>query len=121
MLVLSLLRNKDTLTSANIGDCMFLVLRKNLKKSDSKFVIAYQSVQGQYMHNYPHQLDMNISTKEVGKITTSKELKIRAGDLIVAGSDGFFDNHFIKDTMSYINEHFIDQKKSLKEITEELG
>lgn len=73
------------------------------------------------MHNYPHQLDRNINLKEVKKITTLKEIRIRAGDLIVAGSDGYFDNLFIKDTLSYINEHFLDQKKSLKEITDELG
>lgn len=73
------------------------------------------------MHNYPHQLDKNISLKEVKKITTLKEIRIRAGDLIVAGSDGFFDNLFIKDALGYINEHFLDQKKSLKEITDELG
>lgn len=37
-----------------------------------------------------------------------KSIKIRAGDLIVAGSDGFFDNIFIKDTMSFINEQFLE-------------
>ncbi|XP_061970981.1 probable protein phosphatase 2C 80 [Populus nigra] len=73
----------EGLTTVNMGDSGFLVIRKD---GD-----VYKSPIQQYSFNYPYQLQDNdrSRTPSGAQVTT---LPVEAGDVIVAGTDGLFDN-----------------------------
>eukprot|EP00184_Porphyridium_aerugineum_P001678 CAMPEP_0184695762 /NCGR_PEP_ID=MMETSP0313-20130426/3300_1 /TAXON_ID=2792 /ORGANISM="Porphyridium aerugineum, Strain SAG 1380-2" /LENGTH=422 /DNA_ID=CAMNT_0027154283 /DNA_START=473 /DNA_END=1741 /DNA_ORIENTATION=+ len=86
----------DRLTGVNLGDSAVMVVR------DSQAV--YRSEEQQHYFNCPYQLgtDSRDSVEEDG---AEINCQMRAGDWIVLGTDGLFDNCFPEDIVHEIVEH----------------
>jgi len=79
-----------TLTAANVGDSGFMVLRSGTGKGTGAELL-YRSEQQEHEFGRPFQLGHH----EAADSHTSAEewsTTVREGDIIVAGSDGLFDN-----------------------------
>jgi serine/threonine protein phosphatase PrpC len=68
---------------ANVGDCQMLHIRDG--------DILWRSVPQHHRFNCPFQLGSH-SKDEPLKIAKEKDLRVRKGDIFVAGTDGLFDN-----------------------------
>eukprot|EP00746_Dinoflagellata_sp_MGD_P000053 gnl/MRDRNA2_/MRDRNA2_100099_c0_seq1.p1 gnl/MRDRNA2_/MRDRNA2_100099_c0~~gnl/MRDRNA2_/MRDRNA2_100099_c0_seq1.p1 ORF type:complete len:483 (+),score=77.56 gnl/MRDRNA2_/MRDRNA2_100099_c0_seq1:60-1508(+) len=90
--------NSDKLRAANVGDSGFRVIR------GGKIVLASPSLQHSF--NYPYQL----SCKDICRNTDTAEdadtfdFPVQHGDLVVAGTDGLFDNVFDHDIAQVATE-----------------
>ncbi|KAL0404857.1 UNVERIFIED_CONTAM: putative protein phosphatase 2C 80 [Sesamum radiatum] len=71
----------DKLRAVNVGDSGFLVIRNG--------GVVYQSSTQQRSFNCPYQLGR---TKDNPSAAVEMELRVEAGDVIVAGTDGLMDN-----------------------------
>ncbi|KAL0359589.1 UNVERIFIED_CONTAM: putative protein phosphatase 2C 55 [Sesamum angustifolium] len=71
----------DKLRAVNVGDSGFLVIRNG--------EVVYQSPTQQRGFNCPYQLG---STKDNPSAAVEMEFRVKAGDVIVAGTDGLMDN-----------------------------
>ncbi|MBO58549.1 MAG: hypothetical protein CMA77_06095 [Euryarchaeota archaeon] len=97
---------------ANIGDSGFMVIR------DGEILI--QSEEHQHQFNYPYQLGIGqdgmphgLDSPEDAQIYT---IELEVGDIIVMGTDGFFDNVWPKQVLSYFASHPINPKLNSKEL-----
>lgn len=77
------LRNDDTLLAANLGDSRFRVFR------DGKCI--YESPTQQHYFNCPYQMG-NSRTSDRPSDAEELTVKVMAGDIVIAGTDGLFDN-----------------------------
>ncbi|KAL7097799.1 hypothetical protein ACP275_10G165600 [Erythranthe tilingii] len=71
----------DKLSAANVGDSGFLVIRNG--------DVVYRSPTQQRGFNCPYQLGIG---KDNPSICDEIELSVKSGDVVVAGTDGLFDN-----------------------------
>lgn len=71
------------LHAVNLGDSGFMVIRKG--------AVIYRSPIQQYVFNHPYQLG-NYADSDKPWQGQVIELAIEAGDVVVAGTDGLFDN-----------------------------
>ena len=83
-----------TLTCANVGDSGFRVVRDG--------AVVYGSTAGQHYFNCPYQLQYRDLAKEcdVAEDADVFSFDVREGDIVVAGSDGLFDNVFDEEIAS---------------------
>jgi protein phosphatase PTC7 len=123
-----LLYHLDTTSSSimatNIGDCELLVLRRlnsagdnnnnNNNNNDSmhsqaSYAIVDRVHAGCFSFNMPYQIGIQIAYERIEKIDSpkvlSKKIKVQSGDIIVAGSDGLFDNVFEDEIVKYVSLH----------------
>jgi len=84
----------STLTCANVGDSGFRVVRDG--------AVVYGSTAGQHYFNCPYQLQYRDLAKEcdVAEDADVFSFDVREGDIVVAGSDGLFDNVFDEEIAS---------------------
>ncbi|CAN4110521.1 unnamed protein product [Withania somnifera] len=74
---------KDTLHAVNVGDSGFVVIREG--------IIVYKSEIQQSRFNCPYQLG-NELTSDDPSVAQKINFPVKAGDVIVMGTDGLFDN-----------------------------
>lgn len=92
--VITMLDKNDTLRTLNLGDSGFRVIRD--------FQILYATKEQQHAPNKPFQLGTSCEdTPESGVI---EHMKLKAGDVIVFGSDGLFDNLFNSEIIDLIRK-----------------
>lgn len=90
----------------NLGDCMLIVVRNN--------EIIYSTGTQQMQFNFPYQLSSSRSfLPNQGKVD---QIELKEGDLVVSGSDGFWDNIFENEIVSI--EEIVEflEKQDLKGI-----
>ena len=85
------------LTCANVGDSGFRVVRGG--------GVACGSTAGQHYFNCPYQLAYEALAKDCdsAKDADVYSFDVEAGDVVVAGSDGLFDNVFDEEIASVVN------------------
>ena len=83
-----------SLTCANVGDSGFRVVRDG--------AVAYGSTAGQHYFNCPYQLQYRDLAGECDAAEDADvfSFDVREGDIVVAGSDGLFDNVFDEEIAS---------------------
>lgn len=85
---------------ASLGDCGLLILRN--KK------VVFKTKEQHHSFNFPFQL--GLTTRSLPEEALPYDVDIQEDDIILAGSDGFFDNLF-EDQILEIIEEFIGNKK----------
>jgi protein phosphatase PTC7 len=80
------------LTAANLGDSGFMVLRG--------LEIVYRTKEQQHSFNFPYQIGTGSADKPEHSQKISVE--VQPGDLIIAGTDGLWDNLFDDDILEVI-------------------
>mmetsp|Transcript_28670 Transcript_28670/g.54920 ORF Transcript_28670/g.54920 Transcript_28670/m.54920 type:complete len:437 (-) Transcript_28670:149-1459(-) len=94
--VLQLDGSNSTLYGANVGDSGFLVIR------DGELV--FESPSMQHYFDCPFQLcNPEFAPSDSADDAMSFELEVKEGDVIVAGSDGLFDNVFCSDIVQLVS------------------
>jgi protein phosphatase PTC7 len=85
------------LTCANVGDSGFRVVRRG--------GVTYGSTAGQHYFNCPYQLAYEALAKDCDSARDADvySFDVEAGDVVVAGSDGLFDNVFDEEIASVVN------------------
>lgn len=98
------------LRAANLGDSGFMVLRGN--------EVRFQSQPQQHSFNFPFQL---AAPGTSGDLPSDAEVikldDIQAGDVVVLGSDGLFDNMFGAEIMEEVSLSLADVGNSLEPAT----
>ena len=95
---------------SNLGDSQMVVLR------DGKVILEVEP--GTWAFNSPFQIGFGLYGEpqgEVDEMTITKELLLEKGDVIVMGTDGLFDNVYIKEIESIIQSN----QPELSDLTEE--
>ncbi len=86
---------------ANIGDSGFMVIRDGM--------IFIESAEHQHSFNYPYQLGISTDGKPHGtdRPADAQEyvMELEKGDIVVMGTDGFFDNVWPKEVLAYLENH----------------
>ncbi|KAG8375127.1 hypothetical protein BUALT_Bualt10G0068000 [Buddleja alternifolia] len=85
------LENK-TIHAVNVGDSGFMVIRDGAQ--------VYKSSIQTYRFNFPYQLGKTSSDPSVAKVCT---VPVQAGDIVIVGTDGLFDNLFTSDITNLVN------------------
>lgn len=88
------LRNNH-IEGINVGDSGFIVIRNG--------VVVFDTEATSHFFNCPHQV--SFSRAEDLEIAQPLWFKIEEGDIIVAGSDGLWDNVFLEDIVSATSKH----------------
>lgn len=78
--------DKTTFHAANLGDSGFLIVR------DGKLV--FQTPQQQHSFNFPYQIGSEDGAGDQPDCAQVFEFTVQPGDIVVAGTDGLFDNVF---------------------------
>ena len=88
------------LTCANVGDSGFRVVRDG--------EVAYASTAGQHYFNCPYQLSYEELAKECDSARDADlfSFNVKEWDVIVAGSDGLFDNVFDEEIASVVESAY---------------
>ncbi|OBZ89198.1 Protein phosphatase PTC7 [Choanephora cucurbitarum] len=102
--ILNLSKKTGEMTTCNLGDSAFLLVRK--KK------IVYESPSQQHYFNCPYQLTVVPDTypnrdqlvTDLPKDADTKSFFLKEGDLILLATDGYFDNMYAEETLELINE-----------------
>lgn len=86
----------DQLHATNCGDSGFVIVRG----SD----VAFQSPSQQHKFNFPYQLGRPSPNRAAETPARAQEFKcqLRPGDIIVAGTDGLFDNVFAEEVAALV-------------------
>jgi serine/threonine protein phosphatase PrpC len=127
-LLASIIGNKIMIS--NMGDCGLLIFRKKL----NKFNLLFRSSPKLYNFNTPYQVYKQFSPKQLidrspfqKKIINSKSdlinsdeycLTVHKNDIIISGTDGFFDNVSIEEVSKIIKK--CTSKVNLQDITNKL-
>ena len=86
---------------ANIGDSGFMVIREG--------TILIESAEHQHEFNYPYQLGIGEDGLPHGQDRPEDAqeyvMELEKGDIIVMGTDGFFDNVWPKDVLAYLENN----------------
>ncbi|KAI8967799.1 phosphatase 2C-like domain-containing protein [Mycotypha africana] len=101
--ILSLSKATGEMTSCNLGDSAFLLVR------DQK--IVYESPSQQHYFNCPYQLTVVPETypnrdelvTDLPKDADTRKFLLKDGDLILLATDGYFDNMYAEETLEIIN------------------
>ncbi|KYN99472.1 putative protein phosphatase [Plasmodium gaboni] len=88
-------KNDNTVSTANIGDSQFLIIRNNQ--------IIYRSKPQQYEFNFPYQLGSNAVSKP--KDADIAHIEVKKNDIIVAGTDGLWDNLYDSQILTIVKEN----------------
>lgn len=93
--IVAMLEKTGTLKIASVGDCGLKVIRKGQ--------VMFSTCPQEHYFDCPYQL----SSEAIGQ--TSQDalvctVNLMEGDMIVSGSDGFFDNIFDQEILAIINE-----------------
>ncbi|KAI5005098.1 probable protein phosphatase 2C 1 isoform X2 [Hordeum vulgare subsp. vulgare] len=93
--IVAMLEKTGTLKIASVGDCGLKVIRKGQ--------VMFSTCPQEHYFDCPYQL----SSEAIGQ--TSQDalvctVNLMEGDMIVSGSDGFFDNIFDQEILAVINE-----------------
>ena len=105
--------HQDTLHAANLGDSGFLVLRKGVD-DQSGWQALYKSQEQAHFFNCPFQL--GTGSKDSPADADLLSLELSENDLVLVGTDGFFDNMFMDDVLE-----IVDSVTGETEETEESG
>lgn len=117
--VVGILGSDDYLRVANIGDSGIMIIRDG--------EIVFKTEEQQHGFNFPHQLgkvegrDGKYYThgQDRPKDADTYSFLVRAGDVIVAGSDGLFDNVWDKDLLACVNDNRSESPETVaKELAE---
>ena len=90
----------STLNAANLGDSGFMLLRKD-DSGTGEWRMLYQTTEQQHYFNCPKQLGTKSNDRPSDAQLLS--LPVLAGDMVIAATDGFFDNVFPEDVCRVIN------------------
>lgn len=90
---------KNVLKAANLGDSGFMVLRPTA----SGFSFIMQTEEQQHSFNVPHQIGTN--SLDMPHDAHQYELQMHPGDIVIAGTDGLFDNLSCEDIKSELEKH----------------
>ncbi|KAL7097800.1 hypothetical protein ACP275_10G165700 [Erythranthe tilingii] len=96
----------DILTAANVGDSGFTVIRGGRT--------FYRSPVQQYGFNFPYQLQKS-SEDNGAEQAEEMVVEMESGDVVVAGTDGLFDNLFPDDIEKIVRDYCSDSMLSLAE------
>ncbi|CAO3627449.1 unnamed protein product [Mucor fragilis] len=102
--ILNLSKSTGEMTTCNLGDSAFLLVR------DQK--IVYESPSQQHYFNCPYQLTVVPETypnrdelvTDLPKDADTKSFFLKDGDLILLATDGYFDNMYSEETLELINQ-----------------
>lgn len=106
----------NTLHTTLVGDSGFVLLRKQNRRPDGSFLagdwrsaprahpwkVVYKSQEQQHSFNLPFQLGLNSRTT-VKRHAMSMTLPLFSGDVVVLGTDGLFDNVWLKELCHLLN------------------
>ncbi|KAL1929222.1 hypothetical protein VTP01DRAFT_2281 [Rhizomucor pusillus] len=117
--ILNLCKTTGQMTSVNLGDSAFLLIR------DKK--IVYESPSQQHYFNCPYQLtvvpdtypDRDSFVTDMPKDADRKTFFLKNNDIIVLATDGYFDNVFHHDTLSTVNENMRHILEPTMEVSDE--
>lgn len=87
---------RDQLHATNVGDSGFLVIRGS--------TVVFQSPLQQHSFNFPYQLGRtkpNIAAETPARAQVFK-VQLQPGDILIAGTDGLFDNVFPEETAALV-------------------
>ncbi|CAO3640348.1 unnamed protein product [Mucor hiemalis] len=101
--ILNLSKTTGEMTTCNLGDSAFLLIR------DKK--IVYESPSQQHYFNCPYQLSVVPDTypnrdamvTDLPKDADTKSFFLKDGDLILLATDGYFDNIYSHETLELVN------------------
>ncbi|KAI8377440.1 phosphatase 2C-like domain-containing protein [Radiomyces spectabilis] len=101
--ILSLCKRTGKMTTCNLGDSAFYLIR------DSK--IIYKSPSQQHYFNCPYQLtvvpeqypDYDGFVTDLPKQGNQKSFHVKENDIIVLATDGYFDNVYPHETLALVN------------------
>lgn len=88
-------KNDNTVSTANIGDSQFLIIRNNQ--------IIYRSKPQQYEFNFPYQLGSNAVSKP--NDADIAHIEVKKNDIIVVGTDGLWDNLYDSQILTIVKEN----------------
>ena len=89
----------DQLRVANIGDCGVMIIRNG--------EIYFRSEEQQHSFNFPYQL--GTGSKDSPKDAQSFSLLVHEGDIVIAASDGLWDNIFDEEVLEITRSKFKSQ------------
>ncbi|KAK6124742.1 hypothetical protein DH2020_041518 [Rehmannia glutinosa] len=90
----------DRLFAAHVGDSGFLVIRNG--------DVLYQSPKQQRTFNCPYQLG---TTKDNPSVAEEIEVEVEAGDIVVVGTDGLFDNMHASEILEIVRRGTTEGRK----------
>ncbi|CAO3632107.1 unnamed protein product [Cunninghamella echinulata] len=101
--ILNLCKQTGKMTTCNLGDSAFILIR------DQK--VVYESPSQQHYFNCPYQLTVvpesypnrELYVTDMPKDADQKSFYLKDGDVILLGTDGFFDNMYSHETLSLVN------------------
>ena len=85
-------KGEPALAAANVGDSGFVVARAG--------AVAFKSPPQQHGFNFPYQLGAPGAAGDSPADADVFRVALRAGDVVVAGTDGLFDNVFAEEAAS---------------------
>ena len=88
----------NMLYSAKIGDSDVLILRRNAQG----YTPVFKSVPQQHELDMPYQLQAGNDNRY---FIQSHEHQVSPGDMVILGSDGLFDNLFVKTIVNLVNKN----------------
>ncbi|KAJ1538621.1 hypothetical protein HK096_001407, partial [Nowakowskiella sp. JEL0078] len=97
--VLFVVLRNDELHIANLGDCGLMLVRGG--------ELVFRTEEQQHSFNFPFQLGTD-STDSPADAQVYR-LKVKPGDLIILGTDGFYDNVFDEEILNIIRQHWYHQ------------
>ncbi|KAI7907699.1 phosphatase 2C-like domain-containing protein [Cokeromyces recurvatus] len=103
--ILNLSKITGEMTTCNLGDSAFLLVRDKQ--------IVYESPSQQHYFNCPYQLTVvpdsypnrDELVTDLPKDADTKSFFLKDGDLILLATDGYFDNMYPEETLEIINEN----------------
>ncbi|KAI9309485.1 phosphatase 2C-like domain-containing protein [Cunninghamella echinulata] len=101
--ILNLCKQTGKMTTCNLGDSAFILIR------DQK--VVYESPSQQHYFNCPYQLTVvpesypnrELYVTDLPKDADQKSFYLKDGDVILLGTDGFFDNMYSHETLALVN------------------
>jgi protein phosphatase PTC7 len=99
---------------ANVGDSGLYILRKS--SLSEQYEISFKSEDQLHGFNFPFQLGISSNDKPENALCATVELQ--AGDILIAASDGLFDNLFDAEVQEFICKN---HSKSAQSIAQGLG
>ncbi|KAI8337935.1 phosphatase 2C-like domain-containing protein [Chlamydoabsidia padenii] len=102
--ILNLCKTTGKMTTCNLGDSAFLLIR------DKK--VVYESPSQQHYFNCPYQLtvvpdtypDRDLFVTDMPKDGDQKSFFLKDGDIILLATDGYFDNVYSHETLALVNK-----------------
>jgi protein phosphatase PTC7 len=85
----------DRLHASNLGDSGFMVIRDG--------ELMFMSPQQQHEFNFPYQIGSPDSMSDTPQVAQRFSVEVRQGDIIVAATDGLFDNVYPDEAASLVS------------------